>query len=106
MIAPMNERESGPSAGGAGSRWAADPERVDPDDFSAQQPFAKLMTWAPCPICLLQVHTSLTRYLLQGIACPSCGTQLLAPPPEGSEQMARALRMEDRFSEQLYSDAH
>jgi hypothetical protein len=85
----------------AESRWAADPERIDPDDYPSQDPFVKMMTWSPCPACDLQVHTPLTRFLLQGIVCPTCHVQLLAAPPDASEVLAQALRAEDQMSERL-----
>jgi hypothetical protein len=102
----MNEAGSGPSPAGVRRVWATDPERIDPDDHPAQQPFARLMTCAPCPSCHLQVHTLYTRFLLQGIDCPGCGAQLLPPPPNGSEQLARAMREEDLLSQELESNAY
>jgi hypothetical protein len=102
----MDGAVSGPDPEGMRSAWAADPERIDPDDYPARESFARLMTWAPCLACRLQAHTSYTRFLLQGIACPCCGKQLLAPPPDGAEQLSRAMRQEDLLSKQLESDAH
>jgi hypothetical protein len=86
------------------TRWAADPERTDPDDYPPRQPFARLMIWAPCPVCDLQVHTLLVRYLLQGVDCPSCGASLLPPPDDASARLAEALRTEDELSSRV--DAH
>lgn len=85
--------------------WATDPERIDPDDYPARTPFARLMTWAHCPECDLQVHTLYTLFLLQGIACPHCAARLMSPPAEPSEQLALALSREDQFSRQLEADA-
>jgi hypothetical protein len=85
----------------APSRWVEDPERMDPDDYPPGSPFVKLMTWAPCPACDLQVHTPLTRFLLQGIDCPSCKARLISPPDDAPEGLTRALRWEDQLSEQL-----
>jgi hypothetical protein len=82
-------------------QWAADPERTDPDDYPPGQPFVKLLTWAPCPNCERQVHTPVTRYLLQGLSCPLCGSQLLAPPEDASALLADALRREDELSAEL-----
>jgi hypothetical protein len=62
------------------------------------------MTWAPCTTCDLQVHTLYTRFLLQGIDCPSCGARLLDPPPDSHALLAQALRQEDQFSQQLFVD--
>src|SRR5437899_2954958 len=45
----MADADSGPSPEGMRGVWALDPERIDPDDYPARQPFARLMTWAPCP---------------------------------------------------------
>lgn len=83
------------------TRWAADPERIDPDDYPALTPFVKLISWTRCPTCQLQVHTPVTRLLLQGLDCPNCGTQLLPPPEDGTDRLALALRREDEFSEQI-----
>ena len=86
------------------SHWAADPERIDPDDYPPRQPFVRLMTWAPCAACHLQVHTLFVRYLLQGIACPSCSASLLPPPDDASAHLAEVLRSEDELSFRI--DAH
>ena len=83
------------------SRWATDPERIDPDDYPERQPYVKLLTWALCPACDLQVHTPLTRYLLQGLACPLCGDRLLDAPSEPSERLSEILRREDLFAAEL-----
>jgi hypothetical protein len=85
--------------------WATDPERIDPDDYPVRTPFARLLTWAHCPNCDLQVHAQYTLFLLQGITCPTCGARLISPPAEASEQLAVALRREDSFSRQLELDA-
>jgi hypothetical protein len=82
-------------------RWAADPERIDPDDYPPQQPFVKLLTWAPCPACELQVHVPVTRFLLQGLICPSCEAVLLSPPDDPSALLGEALRREDELSAEL-----
>ena len=81
--------------------WAGDPERVDPDDYPPLQPFVKLLTWAACPACDRPVHAPLTRYLLQGLCCPTCGAQLLAPPEDAPSRLAEVLRREDEFSAEL-----
>jgi DNA-directed RNA polymerase subunit RPC12/RpoP len=85
----------------AGGRWATDPERIDPDDYPPRQPFVKLLTWAPCLACDRQVHALLTRVLLQGLVCPSCGRRLLEAPEDSSEALAEALRREDLFSAEI-----
>jgi hypothetical protein len=87
--------------GSAGGQWATDPERIDPDDYPPQQPFVRLMTWALCPDCEVQVHALLVRFLLQGIDCPACGAQLLAPPEDASALLAEALRREDELSSRI-----
>jgi hypothetical protein len=84
--------------------WAGDPERIDPDDYPARHPLVKLVTWAPCAACDLQVHALLTRRLLQGIICPGCGAQLLSPATDAGDRLAQTLRCEDRLSEQLFTD--
>jgi len=81
--------------------WAADPERVDPDDYAAAVPFAKQVTWAPCGRCGVQVHAPVTLVLYRGLSCPRCGARLLAPPPDTEDWMRRVLREEDECSEQL-----
>jgi hypothetical protein len=85
----------------SGGRWATDPERIDPDDYPERQPFVKLLTWAPCRACNLQVHAPLTRVLLQGLICPVCGSRLLEAPDDPSEQLAEALRREDLLSAEI-----
>jgi hypothetical protein len=87
------------SAGEA--RWAAEPERIDPDDYPPLRPHARAMTWAPCPACEIQVHTLASRFLLAGITCPECGSRLLEAPEDGSEQLRALLRQEDELSEQI-----
>jgi hypothetical protein len=82
-------------------RWAGDPERIDPDDYPPRQPFVKLLTWAPCPTCDLQVHAPLTRFLLQGLFCPSCGARLLEAPDDPSERLSAVMRQEDQFSAEI-----
>lgn len=84
--------------------WAGDPERTDPDDYPPRQPFVRLMTWAPCPACEVQVHTLFTRYLLQGIDCPTCGAHLLSPPADAPNRLAGALRREDELSSRIDAD--
>jgi hypothetical protein len=89
------------STGGWGEAWDGDPERTDPDDYPAREPFVRLMTWAPCHSCRLRVHTLFARYLMQGIDCPGCGVSLLAPPEDALDRLAIALRDEDRLSSQI-----
>jgi hypothetical protein len=81
--------------------WAADPERIDPDDYPPSSPFVKQMTWAHCDACLIQVHLPVAQFVYQGLVCPRCGAQLLAPPEEPEEWVRRILREEDELSEQL-----
>ena len=83
------------------SAWAADPERIDPDDYPPSSPFAKELTWAPCNDCGIQVHLPVTQYLYLGIVCPRCDTQLLPAPADPEEWVRRILREEDELSEQL-----
>jgi hypothetical protein len=83
------------------TRWAADPEKIDPDDYPPFQPLVKLMTWAFCPSCRLQAHVLYTQFLLQGIDCPTCGARLLPPPDAGPEHLQLALHREDDFSRQI-----
>lgn len=82
-------------------RWAAASERIDPDDYLQQQPFVKLLTWAPCNACDLQVHAPLTRCLLQGLVCPSCGARLLDALDAPPERLAGILRREDLFAAEI-----
>jgi hypothetical protein len=83
------------------SAWAADPERIDPDEYPASSAFAKQMTWAPCDACGIQVHLPVTQFVYRGVVCPRCRA-LLLPPPEDPEDWARRVyREEDEFTEQL-----
>jgi hypothetical protein len=81
--------------------WAADPERLDPDDYPPGQPFARLLTWAPCPACALQAHLPVAQYLLRGLDCPRCGTPILPPPADAQAWLQQVLQAEDRFTERL-----
>lgn len=83
------------------SAWAADPERIDPDDYPPSAPFAKQMTWAPCEACGIQVHLPVTQFVYLGLTCPHCSTQLLPPPQDAEDWLRRVLREEDELSEQL-----
>lgn len=83
------------------SAWAADPERIDPDDYPPNSPFIRQMTWAPCAACGIQVHLPVAQFVFLGLQCPQCGTQLLAAPEDPEEWLRRVLREEDEFSEQL-----
>jgi hypothetical protein len=81
--------------------WAADPERIDPDDYAPGSPFIRQMTWAPCDACGIQVHLPVAQFVYAGLACPRCETQLLPPPEDREAWLARVLREEDELSEQL-----
>ena len=83
------------------SVWAAEPERIDPDDYPPNAPFAREVTWAPCPDCHIQVHLPVVQFVYSGLVCPRCGTELLRPPEDPEEWVRRILREEDEFSEQL-----
>jgi hypothetical protein len=83
------------------SAWAADPERVDPDDYAPGASFVKQMTWAPCLACEIQVHLPVSQFVYLGVTCPRCGALLLDPPAEPEEWVRRVLREEDEFTEQL-----
>src|SRR5262245_5124562 len=85
----------------AATAWAADPERLDPDDYPPGEAVARLLTWAPCDACGLQAHLPVTQYLLRGLHCPRCGTELLPPPADSQAWLQRALQAEDGFMEQL-----
>jgi hypothetical protein len=85
----------------APARWAVDPERADPDDYAPGRVFVKVMTWAPCHACGIQVHAPATQYLLRGLACPQCGRTLLAPPENASDRLSNLLRQEDEMAEQV-----
>ena len=100
----MDRGDPGTGTGKPKGGWSGDPERVDPDDYPSSQPFVRLMTWAPCSDCDLQVHTLLVRFLLQGIDCAVCGASLLPPPHDATARLARVMHSEDALSFQL--DAH
>jgi hypothetical protein len=86
---------------GSETRWAAEPERTDPDDYPPLRPSARIVTWAPCSACALQVHALASQYLLAGITCPTCGGRLLEPPEDGTDRLRVLLRQEDALSEQI-----
>jgi hypothetical protein len=100
----MCNRKSNPGSGTSETRWAADPERIDPDDYPPLQPFVRLMIRTYCTACDLQVDALFARYLLQGIACPDCGATLLTRPDDAMTRLAEALQAEDELSSRL--DAH
>jgi hypothetical protein len=83
------------------SRWAVDPERIDPDDYPASRVFVKVMTWAPCDRCEIQVHAPVSQFLLRGLVCPQCGQHLLSPPDDATDRLGTLLRQEDELSEQV-----
>lgn len=91
----MDEDEGGQLA------WAADPERVDPDDYAPSQPFVKQFTWGACPTCGVQAHLPVTQFLYRGLVCPHDGTAIFPAPPDPEEWLQRVLRQEDELSEQL-----
>jgi hypothetical protein len=92
MLEPEEERPT---------LWAIDPERIDPDDFPPGSPYAREMTWAPCPSCGVDVHASVLHVAYHGLACPRCASVLLPQPEEPEEWVRRVLREEDEFAEQL-----
>lgn len=96
---PSNHSEEEIEAGE--TRWAADPERIDPDDYAPLRPFARVMTWAACDRCATQVHVLAVRFLVAGIACPTCGARLVEPPEDGTDRLRALLRQEDELSEQI-----
>jgi hypothetical protein len=83
------------------SAWAADPERVDPDDYGPGASFIKQMTWTPCESCGIQVHLPVSQFVYLGVTCPRCGARLLEPPEEPEDWVRRVLREEDELTEQL-----
>jgi hypothetical protein len=83
------------------SAWIGDPERVDPDDYPSGRVYVKIMTWAPCDACGLQVHAPVTQFLLSGLTCPHCDTRLLAPPDDATDRLRAILRHEDELAEQV-----
>lgn len=85
----------------AASCWSVDPERIDPDDYPPGRVFVKVMTWAPCDTCRIQVHAPATQFLLRGLTCPRCGQQLLLPPPDAADRLQTLLRQEDELAEQV-----
>jgi hypothetical protein len=83
------------------SHWAVDPERIDPDDYPQGRVFVKVMTWAPCDDCRIQVHIPASQFLLRGIVCPRCERLLLSPPPDAVDRLQNLLRQEDELAEQV-----
>ncbi len=94
----MDQEEFGESEATA---WAVDPERVDPDDYPPGAPRVRLMTFGLCDSCEVEVHAEAARALYDGVKCPHCGDQLLAPVEEPEEWLRRLLRQEDELQEQL-----
>jgi ribosomal protein S27E len=101
----MDRPASGDHLEGVRGIWATDPERIDPDDYPPRTRFARLMTWAHCPVCDLQVHVLYCQSLLQGVSCPTCGSRLLTPPNGAEERLMAALHREDEFSRHLEAHA-
>jgi hypothetical protein len=97
----MDENATNSWSEATASRWAVDPERIDPDDYPASRVFIKVMTWAPCDACQTQVHAPASQFLLRGLTCPGCGQLLLAPPEDATDRLRTLLRQEDELSEQV-----
>jgi len=97
----MEENETDSYTEPGASRWAVDPERIDPDDYPASRVFVKVMTWAPCDACQLQVHAPVSQFLLRGLVCPQCGQVVLPPPEDATDRLGTLLRQEDELSEQV-----
>src|SRR5438067_146185 len=83
------------------ARWAAEPERTDPEDYPPLRPFARVLTWTSCDSCAIQVHALASQFLLAGITCPACGKRLLDAPEDGTDRLRALLRQEDELSEQI-----
>ena len=64
----------------------------------------RLMTWAPCAACRLEVHLPVAQFLLVGLHCPSCGAELLAPPVDAQARLQRLLHDEDRLLQETECD--
>lgn len=81
--------------------WAADPERIDPDEYPPGTPYVREVTWADCPECSRQVHLSVAQYLYHGLRCPGCDLMVLPPPSEPELWLRRILREEAELTEQV-----
>jgi hypothetical protein len=93
------------------SRWGHDPEPVDEDQVPPGSVYIKQVIWVACNECDLQVHSTFTHSLTEGINCPVCGSPLnLATVPStphfaaSTEQAAKVLQEEDEFREKLRAE--
>ena len=79
------------------TRWAHDPEPVEPDDVPPGGIYVRQVQWVPCLECDLQVHAATSAYLLTGITCPECGARLAHPGVLGNPDVVaeRVRQIED-----------
>jgi hypothetical protein len=77
------------------TRWAHEPEQVDPDDCPPGGIYVKQVIWIPCNDCDLQVHAALTQTVAGGVLCPDCGARLTSPRVLGNPDVAAARIAED-----------
>jgi hypothetical protein len=97
----MEERDNLGWDEATAGRWSVDPERIDPDDYPPGRIFVKVMTWAPCEACEIQVHAPVTQFLLRGLTCPRCEQLLMPPPSDAVDRLQTLLRQEDELAEQV-----
>jgi hypothetical protein len=84
------------------TRWSHDPDPATLDARPAG-PYAVQVVWLPCLTCDLQVHTVLSRLLLEGATCQQCGNRLAEPQARHATEpvVARVLQAEERFRTEL-----
>ena len=85
------------------TRWASGPEDVDPAHVPPGSTYARVMVWAACTECDLQVHATCVERLARGLVCPECGRQVAAPvsPEEQEASIENVEREEARFHQRL-----
>ena len=76
------------------TRWAHDPEPLDPEWIPPGSIFVKQVLWVPCGECDLQVHAALTATVGSGVNCPECGGRLTSPRVLGNPDVAQARLVE------------
>jgi predicted RNA-binding Zn-ribbon protein involved in translation (DUF1610 family) len=78
------------------TRWGRRPGPA-PGEVPPGAIYVRTMTWTPCNTCDLQVHVPLAEAVREGVTCPECGAQLLAPTARADAAAARLEATERGF---------